>query len=382
LDQRQIGEAASVNPHLPRHAQLTPLTGIRGAAAVWVVAFHAYPLVGSLFGWPERWRVLVVRDGFLAVDLFFVLSGFVLSVAYNERLRSNFRSSLAEFAVARVCRIFPLHWTTLGILVLLSMAFSHEWWGPGPFTFLALVKSAVLVQDWTSSTALAWNHPTWSLSAEWAAYLLFPFITCSMNWLRSRSLALLGSMLSLLALDVLLLSTGSASLDHVGPAGIVRCLCEFSAGALAWKALSAESWSSRVLGETCFVLGTGSLALAVIDSECQILASYAFVALVVGCALPCRSANWLFGNRVSIFLGDVSFSIYLVHIIVLGCVAAAVDRFHLNGASLFARLSVSLAFPLLVLAVAYLAWRLIEKPSQQFARELIYRARAEKPKNP
>jgi peptidoglycan/LPS O-acetylase OafA/YrhL len=203
-----------------------------------------------------------------------------------------------------------------------------------------------------------------------------------MNWLRSRSLALLGSMLSLLALDVLLLSTGSASLDHVGPAGIVRCLCEFSAGALAWKALSAESWSSRVLGETCFVLGTGSLALAVIDSECQILASYAFVALVVGCALPCRSANWLFGNRVSIFLGDVSFSIYLVHIIVLGCVAAAVDRFHLNGASLFARLSVSLAFPLLVLAVAYLAWRLIEKPSQQFARELIYRARAEKPKNP
>src|SRR4030081_1862501 len=88
LDQRQIGEDASVNPHLPRHAQLTPLTGIRGAAAVWVVAFHAYPLVGSLFGWPERWRVLVVRDGFLAVDLFFVLSGFVLSVAYNERLRS------------------------------------------------------------------------------------------------------------------------------------------------------------------------------------------------------------------------------------------------------------------------------------------------------
>jgi peptidoglycan/LPS O-acetylase OafA/YrhL len=129
-----------------------------------------------------------------------------------------------------------------------------------------------------------------------------------------------------------------------------------------------SGWNSRARGETWFALGVVLLAFALAISDLQFLASFAFVALIVGSALPCRSTDRLFGNPVSLFLGKISFSIYLVHITVLGCVARAVDRFHLSAAPLVERLALTLAIPFGILTMAYLTWRLIEKPSQAFAR--------------
>ena len=169
-------------------------------------------------------------------------------------------------------------------------------------------------------------------------------------------------------LDGLVLHSGSVSLDHVGPSGMVRCFCEFSAGALAWKALSLRRWTSRALGNGAFGLGLGLLAVALAVSDCQLLAPFGFLALIVGCSQPCRGANLIFGNQASLFLGEISFSIYLLHIIVLGCAATAIDRLHLEGAPFTGRLSITVAFPLLLLAVAYLTWRFVEKPFQSLGR--------------
>ena len=177
--------------------QLVTLTGIRGVAAMWVVLFHGYAYLGPLLGGPDRIRVPIIRDGYLGVDLFFILSGFVLSLAYSERIQKDFKSGIVEFFFARVWRIFPLHWFSLAIFVLLVEAFPENFWGPGPFTLGALVASAALVQDWIPSTALAWNHPSWSLSAEWAAYLLFPFLIVAIGLLRDRTLAFCLALVSL-----------------------------------------------------------------------------------------------------------------------------------------------------------------------------------------
>jgi len=83
------------------------LTGMRGAAALWVVTFHAYPFVASLFDWPERARIPVIRDGFLAVDLFFILSGFVLSYGHADRVQTGAGGAYMAFLAGRVRRIFP-----------------------------------------------------------------------------------------------------------------------------------------------------------------------------------------------------------------------------------------------------------------------------------
>jgi peptidoglycan/LPS O-acetylase OafA/YrhL len=178
---RNNSTTASTEDRMRR--ELTTLTGIRGVAAIWVVLFHFYPVIGALLGGPDRRQVPIVRDGYLGVDLFFVLSGFVLSLAYSERFRRNFYSAVIEFFFARVGRIFPLHWTCLAIFFLLVELVPENWWGPGPFTLGALGASVALVQNWTLPTALAWNFPTWSLSAEWAAYLLFPLLTFAISLL-------------------------------------------------------------------------------------------------------------------------------------------------------------------------------------------------------
>ena len=65
--------------------QVVTLTGIRGVAAIWVVLFHAYPFIGPLIGGPDRHQVPVIRDGYLGVDLFFVLSGFVFSLCLQRQ---------------------------------------------------------------------------------------------------------------------------------------------------------------------------------------------------------------------------------------------------------------------------------------------------------
>src|SRR4051812_18269651 len=174
------------------------LTGLRGIAAVWIVTFHAYPFVSSLFSWPERAGVPVIREGFLAVDLFFILSGFVLSHRYADGFRTSLRNNCAAFIVARVRRIFPLHWVCLGIVVLLVASFPDHWWGPGPFTPHSLISSILLIQTWIPSTAQAWNHPAWSLSAEWLAYLAFPLMAWAMGFLHNRALALVAAALALL----------------------------------------------------------------------------------------------------------------------------------------------------------------------------------------
>ena len=356
--------------------QLVTLTGIRGVAAVWVVFFHGYVYIASLLGGPDRSQVPIIRDGYLGVDLFFVLSGFVLSLAYSEHFQRNFKSAIIGFFFARFWRIFPLHWVCLAIFVLLVELFPENYWGPGPFTLSALAASAALVQNWIPSTALAWNDPTWSLSAELAAYLLFPLLTFAISRLRDRRLAFCLALVSLLTLALSLTVRKSQSLNHAGPPGIVRCLFEFSAGALAWKSIPADAWkpastedgSYRRLGEMCMVLGGAVLLLALALPEILVIAPVAFMMFILGCALSSRTAGWLFGNTVVVFLGNISFSIYLVHLFVLGCLTVVISSIQVSTGDWLAGLGACVAFPPLVLVTAYLTWRFVERPTHEFAR--------------
>ena len=84
--------------------------------------------------------------------------------------------------------------------------------------------------------------------------------------------------------------------------------------------------------------------------------------------MPSRTAGRLFGNAVVVFLGNISFSIYLIHIFVLGCLAVAIDSLHINTGDWLARLVASAVYLPLVLVTAYVTWRFIERPTHEFAR--------------
>jgi peptidoglycan/LPS O-acetylase OafA/YrhL len=184
--------------------QLLPLTGMRFFLALWVIVYHQPFLYG--YSWMTAFpRPLpaVLNSGYLAVGLFFVLSGFVL--AYNYPLAEPWSSGYRRrFGVARFSRIYPAY--CIGLLL------------SAPFVILPLMKSILLMglgrnlttaaltwtllQAWIPQTAMAWNGPGWSLSVEAFFYACFPFIG-ALLWKVSRPRTLLCAGLVIWAAAVL-----------------------------------------------------------------------------------------------------------------------------------------------------------------------------------
>src|SRR4051812_31494401 len=184
---------------MPRD-NLPALTGLRGVGAVWVVLFHTW--IG---------RHQLVTSGYLGVDLFFILSGFILAHVYADRFTAP--GAYRRFLRARVARIYPLHiimLMSLAALVIAMPSFQLRF-APSEFRFTAagFVACVFLVQDWLPRLEQTWNAPAWSLSAEWLVYLLFPiFIFTTQRW-RSAVVALCLAGGSLLAFILALKFHGS-----------------------------------------------------------------------------------------------------------------------------------------------------------------------------
>lgn len=164
-----MANSVSSDPQTGFPIHLPALTSVRFFLALGVVLFH-YQLYWTL---PED-SVPIVHRGRLGVDVFFILSGFILSHVY---LAKGSLPRYRDFILARVARIFPVHLTILaGLLIMLVSAkligvtinFDN-------FSAPNFIATLFLVQAWLPKADMAnWNGPAWSLSAEWFAYVIFP----------------------------------------------------------------------------------------------------------------------------------------------------------------------------------------------------------------
>ena len=172
--------------------ELRALTGLRIVAALWVVGFHFHftalpgvaavnPLLGPL-----------ITQGALGVDLFFVISGFVIAHTHLDRLGPALRPiATARFVWARLCRMWPLYLVVLhvfGLWLVAKLVWGHD----GTIAFQA-VQPVVSVGEWLRQLAgcrcgttpfldgASWVGPTWSLSAPSGSP------TCCSRWPRSGS---------------------------------------------------------------------------------------------------------------------------------------------------------------------------------------------------
>jgi peptidoglycan/LPS O-acetylase OafA/YrhL len=207
--------------------ELSALTGARGLAAWFVVLFH---LRGAMT-LPEG-VLAILAKGYLAVDFFFLLSGFVIWITYVERIRLARWQAVPTFLLRRVARIWPLHLTMLAFAVAIAMALPLTGHPPDPrFPFSDLPAHILLLQNWPivvqrfGITSLDWNDPAWSISSEMFAYLLFPLIVMAVDWRRVPTVVLL----AVIAATIALLShvMTSRGVHHLGDAipyfGQVRC---------------------------------------------------------------------------------------------------------------------------------------------------------------
>jgi peptidoglycan/LPS O-acetylase OafA/YrhL len=125
-----------------------------------------------------------VSKGYLAVDMFFVLSGFVMAHVYRRAFSEGATEHYRSFLMARIARLYPLHIFIL-LLFVATAAVSQFMAGlatgsfesiplTGPRSLGAIIANIFMLQG-LSAGQLSWNYPTWSISVEFMAYLAFPF---------------------------------------------------------------------------------------------------------------------------------------------------------------------------------------------------------------
>lgn len=345
------------------------LTGLRGVAAWWVVLYHfSEPLVDVL----PIWMLALIKHGYLAVDLFFVLSGCVIYITSGQSLGRAGRLVISRFLLNRLIRIYPLHLVVMIIYLLNPLAlwmFSFAGVGEGRYDWDYYVASILLVQNWGWFYYLQWNIPAWSISTEFAAYILCPLLIYAGVFRLKEKLWGLVLLIFVLAVAVGLVFkiSGEYSIGGAIPTiGLVRCVLEFWIGLCLGsicRNIAAVS-NGRLLLHSVIIMF--SIIIFVMLLKCGINDYWLAPAFFVLLIYMLSAGDVLFSKILSIesihYLGLISYSTYLVHYFVKDWV-----RFLSESVGLM-QFFVYIVLCLLASAVLY---RCVEEPARRVLRRRL-----------
>ena len=291
------------NQNAPAH--LDALTGLRGIAAWLVVLYHIRLSLTDLL--PAA-MIAVLARGYLAVDLFFILSGFVLWYNYAPRLRAGGLPEAGLFLWRRFARIWPLHALILSGFVVFAALLIATGRDAAAYPFAQLPLHLLLVQNWGFTDRLAWNDPAWSISTEMAASLLFPLVVLAAPWERLRTAALLAIAAALLA--GIALWFGAHHETRLGAdiprLGLLRCLFEFALGnvmCLLWLQWRERPRAAALPLAAGGLIGIAGLALALPET---LFVPATFLAGLLALALGRGPLIGLLGSPALRYLGEIS----------------------------------------------------------------------------
>jgi len=360
----------TVRPRLPA------LTSLRFLAAFHVVIFH-FQAMQVFLGPP--WFQKLSSIGYVGVSFFFVLSGFILVYTYAGR-----PMILKDFWRARFARIYPAYAFSLLVtapfffFAVLTMNIPFFAWAKAHLKFVSVLVVSLL-QAWVPPAALSWNAVAWSLSVEAFFYLLFPFLLlffvrrppvqlfliAAASWLTSLALSISYVLLnpdhlSVVNFDVL----GAFWLNALKFHPLAR-LPEFLLG-MACEFLFLRSHRESKLALPMVLSGIAALVVVVYFSAVipypilhTALLAPAFAAIVYGFALR---PNWgaILENRLLVLCGDASYSLYLLHSMIIGM------YFHnMTGQLRYQTPLGVLIFVILAVTISALAYRFIEEPARR-----------------
>jgi peptidoglycan/LPS O-acetylase OafA/YrhL len=346
-------------------SDIKPLTGLRFIAAFWLLLYFFWGRL-ELGG---RTEYGLIEKGYLGVDLFFILSGFVLAHVYGPQVEArtyNWRS----FVWARIARIYPLH-----ILTLLSMiglwAAAKLMGSPlqeDAFVVEQIPAHLLLVHAWGILGSDGWNFPSWSISAEWFAYLLFPLFFGLMSLFRKAPLAGVGFAAGLfLVLFAITNAMGFVLTNMTWQGGIVRIVPSFLAGIGLW--MLGRKLESTPLSALLGVLI--SVAWIVVASSMKFPAEFVWpglMGLVFFVAETSKHENSaIFADKRWVYLGEISFAAYMVHLPVDIIYYQVVERVF-GAPSGLAAIGLGAGAIGLTLVCAALAHGIVEKPARDWLR--------------
>lgn len=350
------------------------MTGVRAYAALWVMLLHLHYGVGI------KGHLNLgdgIRHGFWAVDVFFVLSGFILSLLYCPTLGfHDLRGTYRSYLAARFARIYPLHVATLGVLALLVLGhaavngFSSI---SETFGLRLFVINLLLLHGWGFAGGLNWNYPSWSISTEWFAYLaLLPLLCRTLRRAPAGGVLLFGT--ALWTGLYVLVHHSDRLIGHQGDLwAIPRIVAEFTLGYGLFR-LSSAVRIHPLASDALVAAGTlGIIALCYGPVWAEWALAPAVCCLILGLSQAGRIGGLLFGNRVAVFWGERSYSIYMLHAVVqISCDLILQDLGVLELSAPVAWLAFLFQVSL-VLAASHYSHGWLELPARRRLRRLLDR---------
>jgi peptidoglycan/LPS O-acetylase OafA/YrhL len=361
------------------------LDALRGLCAILVALFHS--------SWISNVRLLpFVSNGWLFVDFFFVLSGFV--IAQNYALRIDGPRSLGAFVIRRFFRLYPLHLLTFTLAAAITIAgLALRTHAIGSLSdgikevFRADALQAVFLVHGLGFGQPTFNAPSWSISAEFWTYLAFGIIVlCAGSKAPKAGLAMLT--VGTLALIATYALNHPAGLYTAFEFGFLRCLAGFSVGVVVWLAYwRTGSWWPKPKATTVILIASSLsiwLLLAWLDRSdpANGLVLPLFAGIIYACATDRGSLfKTALETKPARFLGRVSYSIYMLHTSVLMVVSFAVTLIapDLKGVSALPNTSISrfllgdlfcLVYVLGIVASAAVTFHFVEEPFRRFGNRL------------
>jgi len=306
-----LTRAPVMSPDPIKPQALKPLTSLRFFAALWVVLYtYINELnLGVHFG--------LIDHGYLGVDLFFVLSGFILSHVYLEGFGAG-RFDYATFISHRLARIYPLHIATLLFTVMLIgiAAFQDVKLDANAGNPAALPAHLLLLQAWGLAPTASFNHPSWSISAEWFAYLSFPAVAFAAWRLRARPMLAVGlAVLLLIATYIAFEAIAGFPLTHATfQWGALRIVPAFLLGAALYLAHRAGAVKRPVVAMAGAMAASLILIAASSFSRSDIVIVIACGLLVLSMSGLGRDGTGILSSRLLVYLGEISFAIYMIYV--------------------------------------------------------------------
>ncbi|UIF91634.1 acyltransferase [Cupriavidus sp. UYPR2.512] len=340
--------------------QFKPLTSLRLFLALWVLCrhyFHVYEPDAMFFN--IGFTSTYFDHGYLGVDGFFILSGFIL--AYNYDPAPGQQLQWKKFIVARIARIYPVYLFCLLAFALSVIArdlalHTHNV-GSGSYTLSSFVPEALMLGAWQYAGPSGWNDVGWSVSAEWFAYVFFPLFLLAAPRLNKARIAMAGC-LALAALA----AVEATSPDHLAlSGGVARLVPEFLLGVLLRRLREAMPHNNGFAAGGILSLGVCVLGVGL---GLDVLFVAGAAGLVFFLSYEKDALTRVLSLRSLVFLGEVSYCIYIVQRIPQYMFAFARGKM----ASLAALPGVAQAALLLALTVgiAILLHFVVEKPMRTY----------------
>lgn len=290
--------------------QLPALTGIRFLLALWVIGQH-------LTGPQQRLGIQalrlpypiyrIIRGGDLAVDIFFMLSGFLLARGYASTRWSG--PKLRQYFLGRFARVYPVY---LLSLVLVAPFIAADW---KPDTGRYLADYILLLQGWIGTMPVNWNTPAWTLSCEIFFYLVFPVAVFPIRRPRWRT--------------VILYSAAACTMTRVartvGLPDSVQPLVHFSDFLMGIGAAGAfgllQRRSERPPGSWLYLPGFAVIGMLIVwpnllpwgidlNSALKPLNGILLIGLALGGGVVARGLS----SELVVYLGKSSYAMYILHV--------------------------------------------------------------------